>query len=44
MALPAALSNATIFIRLRAIGLNGSSAVMTKTGWSEVKFFEISFE
>lgn len=44
MALPAAMSNATIFIRLRAIGLNGSSAVMTKTGWSEVKFFEISFE
>ena len=44
MALPSALSNATIFIRLRAVGLNGNSAVMSKTGWSEVKFFEISFD
>jgi hypothetical protein len=44
MALPAALSNATIYIRLRAVGLNGNSAVMTKTGWSEVKFFEVSFD
>lgn len=42
--LPGALSNATAYLRLRAVGLNGSSAVMTKTGWSDIKYFEVSFE
>ena len=44
LSLPGALSNATAYLRLRAVGLNGSSAAMTKTGWSDVKYFEVSVE
>lgn len=41
MTVPAALSNATVYFRLRAVGLNGSSAVQTKGGWSDIKYLEI---
>lgn len=42
--LPVAVSNATAYLRLLAVGLNGSSAVMTKTGWSDLKYLEISIQ
>lgn len=43
MPTPAAISNATVYVRLRANGLNGNGVVQTKTGWSDMKFLEISF-
>lgn len=38
---PEALSNTTVYFRLRAVGLNGNSAVQAKGGWSDLKYLEI---
>lgn len=40
--LPAAV-NGPLYIRFRSLGINGSGAVQTGKGWSDIKFIDISF-
>ena len=39
---PAAV-NGPLYIRFRSLGINGSGAVQTGKGWSDIKFIDISF-
>lgn len=43
VAVPNAVSNASLYLRLRAVGLNGNGEAMTATGWSDMKFLEIFY-
>lgn len=36
--------NGPLYIRLRSIGINGSPAVQTGKGWSDIKFIDIHFD
>ena len=36
--------NGQLYVRLRANGVNGGGAVQTGTGWSDIKFFDVSFD
>ena len=40
---PAAI-NGPLYVRFRSLGINGSGAVQTGKGWSDIKFIDISFQ
>lgn len=36
--------NGPLYIRFRSLGINGSGAIQTGTGWSDFKFIDINFD